>query len=296
MQKFLKQISKFRSSRMAVILLIISLISAVGCSIDIDEVDNDIIGNLQVHFIDVGQGDSIFIELPNGETALIDGGPRSSEEMVLNYLSKQGVEKIDYLVATHPHEDHIGGLIGVVENYDIGKIYMPDVVHTTKTFENLLLAIQNKGYKISKAEAGDRILDKEGLSIHILAPEINVSVDNLNNYSIVLRLDYGKNSFLFTGDAESQSEETMINKGYGLKSDVLKVGHHGSSTSTTDEFLNKVEPKYAVISCGKDNRYGHPHEEIIAKLTNKNIKIYRTDMDGNIIATSDGEKITFSAK
>lgn len=254
------------------------------------------VGNLKVHYINVGQGDAIFIELPNGENALIDGGPRSSGQTVLNYLNEQKVKKIDYLVATHPHEDHIGGLVGVINNYDIGKIYMPDVAHTTKTFENLLLAIQNKGNKITKAKAGEAILDKEGLSLYILAPEESVSGDNLNNYSVVLKLDYKNNSFLFTGDAESESEGIMIGRGYDLKADVLKVGHHGSSTSTTNEFLNKVEPKYAVISCGKDNKYGHPHQEIITKLNNKNIEIYRTDLDGTIIATSDGENINFNKK
>lgn len=254
------------------------------------------VGDLKVHYINIGQGDAIFIELPNGENALIDGGPRSSEQTLLNYLSKQSIEKIDYLVATHPHEDHIGGLAGVIKKYDIGKIYMPDVTHTTKTFENLLLAIQSKGYKITKAKAGDFIIDKEGLSIRILAPEENKSGNNLNDYSVVLKLDYKNNSFLFTGDAESESEGIMISRGYDLKADVLKVGHHGSTTSTTNEFLNKVDPKYAVISSGKDNRYGHPHNEIINKLNNKNIKIYRTDLDGTIIATSDGENITFNKK
>lgn len=248
---------------------------------------------LKVHYIDVGQGDSVFIQLPNGETVLIDGGSRSSGQIVSDYLEDHEVERLDYLVATHPHEDHIGGLTGIIEEYDIGEIYLPDVSHTSQTFENILLAIQSKDKGINKATAGSMILDKDGLSIKILAPEENTDVSNLNNYSIVLRLDYKDNSFLFTGDAETSSEKTMINNGYDLSVDVLKVGHHGSITSTSDEFLDMVEPIYAVISCGLDNIYGHPDQEILDKLNDMDIEIYRTDLEGHVIAISNGEDINF---
>ncbi|NLX61543.1 MAG: MBL fold metallo-hydrolase [Tissierellia bacterium] len=309
MQNIFKYILGFsgnkRPIKLATLLLIISILALgiIGCT-DLSELDvvgepveeevDQIEGTLRVHYIDVGQGDSIYIELPNGEIALIDGGPKSSEEALLNYLDEQGVEKIDYLVATHPHEDHIGGLVGVIKNYEIGKIYMPNVVHTTKTFENLLLAIQDKGYKITKAMAEDTIIDEAGLSLYILAPEIDADWEDLNNYSIVLKLNYKNNSFLFTGDAERESEEIMLTKGYDLRAHVLKVGHHGSTTSTMDEFLDKVDPQYAIISCGVDNKYGHPHKEIVAKLQERNIKIYRTDLDGNIVVKSDGENISFN--
>jgi len=317
LQNLLKYLSGIsgnkRPIKLAALLLIITILAVglAGCTdvleLDVDEADpvedgheeetstevDEIEGILKVHYIDIGQGDSIFIELPNGEKALIDGGPRSSEETLLNYLDEQGVERIDYLVATHPHEDHIGGLDGVINNYDIGKIYMPDVVHTTKTFENLLLAIQDKGYKITRAMAGDTIVDMEGLGLYILAPEEDADWEDLNNYSVVVRLEYKNNSFLFTGDAEKDSEDIMISKGYDLKAEVLKVGHHGSTTSTTDEFLDRVDPKYAIISCGADNKYGHPHKEILAKLEEKNIEIYRTDIDGTIVVKSDGKSISF---
>lgn len=252
--------------------------------------------DLKVHYIDVGQGDSILIQLPNGQTMLIDGGPGKHAQIVIDYLKEEKVEKIDYLVATHPHEDHIGGLPSVVNSFDIDKIYMPNKTHTTKAFEDLLLAIQNKDKKITIAKAGDLILDKEGLSVEILAPEENLNDDNLNNNSIVLKLVYENNSFLFTGDIEAAIEQSIVNKGYNIKSDVLKIAHHGSNTSTANEFLNKANPKYAVITCGKGNQYDHPHQATIDKLEAKNIEIYRTDLDGIIIATSDGEKITFEKK
>lgn len=251
---------------------------------------------LRVHYIDVGQGDSIFIELPNKENILIDGGTKSSGDLVLNYLKENKVSKIDYLVATHPHEDHIGGLIEVINNYPIGEIYMPDVTHTSKTFENLLIAINNKSYKINKAIAGNMVLDEKDLKLKILAPEKDYSNNNLNNYSVVVKLNYKDNSFLFTGDTEKESESNMVSMDYDLKSDVLKAGHHGSNTSTTDSFLSKVNPKYVVICCGLNNIYGHPDSDIIKNLQARNIQIFRTDLDGSIIARSDGKNITFDKK
>jgi len=169
---------------------------------------------------------------------------------------------------------------------------MPKTTHTTRTYENLLLAIKDRGLKITTAKAGLDIDVGQGIEAKLVAPNSD-SYQNLNDYSAVLRLVYGNTGFIFTGDAESVSELEMINSGYSLKSDVLKVGHHGSSTSTTPAFLNAVSPKYAVISCGKDNSYGHPHQEVITRLNNTGVIIYRTDESGTIIAESDSSTITF---
>lgn len=245
---------------------------------------------LKVHYIDVGQGDSIFIQLPNGQTSLIDGGPGSSSKTVVNYLKKQNVKKIDYLVVTHPHEDHIGGLPEVIKNFDIGKIYMPDVTHTTKAFENLLVAIKNKGKKITITKAGDVLIDEKNIKYEALAPNSD-SYDNLNNYSIVLKLKYKNNAFLFMGDAEKPSEDEILAAGYDIKADVIKVGHHGSNSSSGGKFITNVSPKHAVVSCGKGNSYGHPHKETVNRFIGNNIKLYRTDRDGTIVFTSDGDKI-----
>lgn len=255
--------------------------------------NNKMSGSLKVHYIDVDQGDSILIQ-QDGHNMIIDAGTNVAETTVVNYLKAQGVTKLDYVIGTHPHEDHIGGLDKVIDTFEVGKVFMPKVNHTTQTFKSVVTSIQNKGLKITTPKVGDSY----GLGNarwQILAPN-NSSYDNLNNYSIVTKLKFGNNSFIFTGDAESLSEGEILQKQLDISSDVLKVGHHGSRTSTTQNFLNKVNPKYAVISCGKGNKYGHPTQETLNKLRDKNIELYRTDECGNVIATSDGSNITFDTK
>ena len=243
--------------------------------------------DLKVHFLDVGQGDSIFIELPTNETILIDASIKDASNKIINYLREENVSKIDYVFATHPHSDHIGGMSAVIKTFDIGQIYMPKAVTTTKTYENLLLTIKDKNLKIKTAKAGNTIIDTDDLKLVVLAPNQD-SYESLNNYSIVLKLTYKEKSFLFMGDAETLSEKEITGD---VQADVLKVGHHGSRTSTSQAFLNKVNPSYAVISVGLNNDYKHPHQEVIDRLEKKNIKIYRTDQNGDIIFTTDGYNI-----
>jgi len=249
---------------------------------------------LKVHFIDVGQADSILIQTPDGKSMLIDAGNNADGQAVVSYLKGQGVSKIDILVGTHPHEDHIGGMDNVINSFEIGQIYMPKVSHTTKTYEDVLTAISRKGLKITSPTPGSTFSLGE-VRFTILAPNSS-TYEDMNDYSIVLKMEYGNTSFLFTGDAEQVSENEIIAKGYNLKADVLKVGHHGSSSSTSQAFLDKVSPKYAVIMVGSDNNYGHPHKETMDKLEAKGIPVYRTDENGTIVATSDGNNITFNTQ
>jgi len=247
--------------------------------------------DLTVSYIDVGQADSILIKSPNKKSILIDAGNNEDGDNVVSYLKEKGIKKIDVLIGTHAHEDHIGGMDEVIENFDVGKFYMPKVQTNTKTYEDVLNAAKQKSLTIISAAANLNIdLDKE-IIINMFAPNSS-TYEDLNNYSSVIKLTYKNNSFLFTGDAEIDSEKEMLNKGYSLKSDVLKIGHHGSNSSTSEEFLKAVSPTYAVISVGKENPYGHPSQETINKL--KGIKVYRTDIDGSIEATSNGNTIKFN--
>lgn len=255
-------------------------------------------GKLSVIVIDVGQGDSILIQTPGGKNMLIDAGEKSEWEKLQGYLERAGVHRIDVMVATHPHSDHIGGMQNVVEQYEIGKIYMPEVTHTTSTYTGLLEAIQAKGLKITRASGQKKstISLDDGVAIHILGP-IGTEYDNLNNYSVVLRVEYGSTSFLFTGDAETLVEKEMLEKYPDLLDvDVLKVGHHGSTTSSSAAFLKAVTPRIALISCGEGNDYCHPSEEILKRLQRAGIELYRTDLSGSIAVYSNGRSLTVSTE
>ncbi|MBE3572413.1 MAG: MBL fold metallo-hydrolase [Moorella humiferrea] len=245
---------------------------------------------LKVHFIDVGQADSILIQTPAGKAILIDGGNNDDGIKVVNYIKSQGVKELAAVVATHPHEDHIGGLDSVIKEIPVAAVYMPNAVTTTRTFEDFINAVKASGATRIRARGGVK-MDIPGLSVEFLAPNSN-SYDELNNYSAVLKIAYGNTAFLFTGDAETVSEEEMLSAGYNLKADVLKVGHHGSASSTAAAFLKAVAPKYAVISVGKGNDYGHPDPRVLERLQRAGVKIYRTDEHGTVIIVSDGRNIT----
>lgn len=250
-----------------------------------------------VYFLDVGQGDCELIRLKTGENILIDSGTGETEEKLVAYLKDLKVEKVDCLIATHPHADHIGGMTQIVASFEIGKIYMPKIpdnqVPTTATYADLLKAIDRKGLKVTQAKGGMTILVSGGEKLEIFAPN-SAKYSELNSYSVVTKLQSGEKSFLFTGDAQADSEKEMIAKGYDLKSDVLKCGHHGSSTSTSAAFLKAVSPSAAVISCGVNNDYGHPDSQVVSRLQKAGVTIYRTDLLDTIVAACDGKSIRFT--
>ena len=240
--------------------------------------------DLLIDFIDVGQADSILIRNED-KTMLIDAGTNEAGEMVVTYLQNLGINKIDYLIGTHPHEDHIGGLDDVINHFNIGQIYMPKIETTTKTFEDVLDAIENKNLTVTSPNKGDKI--EIGQAVGTFMTEPILDKDNLNLSSLVVRLEFGNNSFLFMGDAEKENEETIN----WNKTDVLKVGHHGSNTSTSESFLNQVKPQCSIIMVGKDNSYNLPTQETIDKLNTIGSEIYRTDENGTIQIISDGNTI-----
>ena len=247
---------------------------------------------LKVHYLDVGQGDSIFIELPNNETMLIDAAESYQSENIINYLKNLNYQKIDYVIGTHPHADHIGGLKDIINTFEIGKIYMPKVVSTTKTYESLLMAIKDKNLKINTAKAGTSIIDTDALKINILAPN-NSTYTELNNYSVVTKITYGTTKFLFMGDAEKLSENEIKED---VTADVIKIGHHGSNTSSSIDFIKKVNAKYGIISVGLNNKYNLPKEETITNWENSGTKIYLTSINGTITAISDGTNIKIESE
>ncbi|KOO40328.1 beta-lactamase [Priestia koreensis] len=248
---------------------------------------------MSVHYINVGQGDSTLIRAPYGENILIDGGNINGSNLV-SYLKKQGIKTIDVMVSTHPDADHIGGLDDVLKSFDVKSVYAPKVNHTTQAYVDFLKAVKAEKLTIKTAQKGVKVPVK-GVTATFVAPVKTYDKD-LNDWSAVLRVVYNKKSFLFTGDAEFKSETDMLNSKQTLKADVLKVGHHGAKTSTSQAFLNAVKPSVAVISVGKGNRYGHPTTETLNRLKASKIAIYRTDLQGHIIITTDGNTLTYNTK
>lgn len=276
-------------------LLSIALCCCSGCILDeigtpstaAPDLSGESTGKITVTFLDVGQGDAAFIELPNGKTMLVDAGPADAADTVVQVIQQKGYTKVDYLVATHPHADHIGGMRQVVHTFDIGEIYMPKAATNTKTYEKLLTEISDKGLRIKSAKAGMIICE----GVEILAPNA-VKYEELNNYSVVLRVTNGAHRFLLMGDAETLSETEILNAGFDPAADVVKVGHHGSGTSSGNDFVSAVHAKYAVFSVGKGNSYNHPHTFVVTKWQNAGANIYRTDETGTVTFQSDGSVLT----
>lgn len=246
-------------------------------------------GKLVVTFFDVGQADCILVQLGD-HNMLIDAGDQDDDALVSFLLAQRKVTDLDYLVATHPHADHIGAIDTVIKNMtEIHKIIAPNVSATTVVFRHFFRAMVERNLRVYVPKAGENFEFGEA-SIKILAPN-GEAYEDLNNYSIVMRLNYKDVSFLFAGDAEALSEREQLDAGWELGADVLKVGHHGSHSSTTSKYLSAVSPSYAVISCGAGNDYGHPHNETLKSLKDTGVSVLRTDLNGSIIFSTDGEDL-----
>ena len=245
---------------------------------------------LKVYITDVGQADSILIRDGN-YNMLIDAGNNSDGEKLVKYYKELGITSFKYVFASHPHEDHIGGMDDIINNFDIENFYMPDKLSTTKTFEDMLDALERKNLKYIVPKVNDK-LSLNNSNINVIY--VGSDESDINDSSIVLKLNYFSNSFLFTGDLGSNKEKEILNSGANIKADVLKVGHHGSSYSTASLFLDKVNPSFAAISVGKNNIYKHPASSTLEKLNKRGIKVYRTDLDGTILFESNGKDISVS--
>lgn len=273
--------------RICLFLLCLCLMLS-GCGKLQSEADNN--NTLEVHYIDVGQADCTFLRC-NGQTMLIDGGNAEDSDLVVSYLLNQNVKKLDYVVNTHAHEDHVGGLPGVLAVFEVGAVWCPVTEYSSSCFEDFAHYADQQYLKLTMPEIGSTYALGEA-EITVLGPVKDY--EETNDTSIVLRVDHGSNAFLFTGDAEAAAEKDILEYGMDVASTVLKVGHHGSDTSTCYQWLREVSPQYAVISVGEDNSYGHPHEVILSRLRDAGVTVYRTDLQGHIVCLSNGETVTFS--
>lgn len=295
-----------------VLLLAVVISSFTACTL-VDEVkkllgidtgigDNggntEVSGDLTVHFIDIGQGDAILIR-QGTQSMLIDTGDTdsSNRKKLLAYIENLGITTIDWLILTHPDADHIGGAADVINKFSVMRCIMPDAEKSTATFTRLMDALEKSSdTEVIQAVSGYSF--KLGTAECLLLAPISEKYSDTNNYSAVLRLTYGAKRMIFSGDAERESEEEILKKypASDLKCDLLKLGHHGSSTSSTDEYLDAISPSYAVISCGVGNKYGHPHKETMTKLSKRGITVYRTDTMGTVILTTDGTTMRFQTE
>ncbi len=294
------------------ILILILILSSVACAApentaqiativtdtepkDIEPNDIELKGTeldeAMIHFIDVGQADCILIDLPGDNEILIDAGNRDDADTIINYIDSLGIDDIEHFILTHFHEDHIGSAPDVLEEFDVEKVYIPGTTADTKIYRDTMESIEEENAELIKAKAGTSVIDTDNIDFEVLAPS-SMWYSEMNEFSLVAKLVYGDTSFMFTGDAESVSELEMVRAGYDLDVDLLKVGHHGGETSTSQVFLDEVTPEYAIISVGEGNTYGHPHDKALNRLIAAGAKIYRTDEQGSIVAKSDGSNIT----
>ena len=286
-----------RKKRIPIIALIVMLLSGIGITIEcVDGSDvlskNNVTADsrMEVHFLDMGQSDSTLI-VCDGEAMLIDAGDNDQGTRLQLYLKKQGIKSLNYLVLTHPDADHIGGADVVITKFDIGTVFMSDYEKTTRTYTDLLDTLKYKGYQWITPKVGNTYT-LGSAKITIAGPIYRYEYPN--NSSIVLMIEHGNNKFLFTGDAEEEAEQALLYGDVDLNADVLKVGHHGSKTSSIEAFLDEVSPESAVISCGIDNSYGFPHAKTLNNLRARGVDVYRTDNQGTVVAVSDGNQITWN--
>lgn len=278
--------------KIIVVLLCIFLLAGCTEPLKKEKVSVNAGHEMRVHFIDVGQGDSIFIESPNGKTMLVDGGVKGAGQQVVSYLKELGVNKLDVVVATHPDADHIGGLIPVLNSIEIGQFYDSGKVHTSQTFEEMLTLIEEKNIPYNVPKTGDSIAFDDDLQVKVL--NANEEATDNNDASIVLKIAYGNVSFLLTGDAGVALEQEMLQS--DVKATVLKAGHHGSNTSSSAEFIEAVHPEVTILSYGEGNKYGHPHAEVVERLQAIGSKTYATAEAGTVIVSTDGVNYDVNSK
>lgn len=281
-KRFLKYTAICISLGFVLAFVIINYKSTIKTNINLEN-------NIITHFIDVGQGDCILIQV-NHKNLLIDSGTSDSKEKVIKYLKNNNITKLDYVIATHPHEDHIGGMASIIKTFAVDEFYAPKVISSSEAFENMIISLNRKKLKIKVAKSNMFLDLGPDTTCIMLSPNKKVYKDT-NNYSCAIKVSYKNSTYLFTGDIETISEQEILSKGYDLNAQVLKVAHHGSNSSTSKEFLDAVSPKFAIISSGASNSYGHPNKETIDKLKNINCIIYRTDLEKNIVLISDGTNI-----
>ena len=286
------------------VLLLFSLVGCDGIEIVITSENGNGSGNsssstwqegstLEMHFIDVGQGDSTLITC-DGESMLIDAGKNDQGTEIQSYLESKGITELKYVIGTHPDSDHIGGLDVILYKFGAEKVFMPDYSKDTKTYDDVVQIIKNKSLKRVQPAVGETYT-LGSAEFTILGPAADASYgSNANDYSVAIILTHGEKKFLLTGDAEEDAEADMLQNGISLKADVYKASHHGSKTASTEEFMEAVDPEYAIISCGEGNSYGHPHAEVLNRFRSMGIQVFRTDEQGTIVLESDGENITFN--
>lgn len=252
-------------------------------------------GQLIVHMIDVGQADC-FLLIQGETTALVDCGTRSTGKKAVAYLQELGITDLDYVIGTHPHDDHMGGMYDVITSFNVGTIIIPDSRNgkiTANWYLKLMNELQTGNYEIHYAQQGD-IYELENANMQVLAAETDVS--NTNNYSIVLKVSFGEMDMIMTGDAETEIERKILESGVDIDAEILKVGHHGSDTSNSEAFLDAISPEYGLISCGYSNKYNHPIKEVMERLKERNVEIYRTDELGSVVLTITSDSVTFSCE